>query len=410
VRTDRNGHAIWEKTYGGEKWDRATRIMVTDDGGYMLLGSTLSYSEGWYDIRMIKLDSLGHPGWEQNYGEGWDPYYALDFCRLLDGNYMVAGNSPDGLYVFKIDASGHLLNDVTMDVFDQQLESIVATADGGAMIISNGQPFALLKVNANGNRVWHKPYASGSSGRSVIQLTDGGYAALGWREYGGLDDEFYLVRVDDTGKVIWEQHYGNQYRDRGYCVRQTADGGFIMAGSMFPPGGDEWSQVWVVRTNSAGDTLWTTTCGGDGMEDGYCIQPTPDNGYIVVGFTDSFGEGVTDCYLVKLGPDPVLPTDVNDEPNSLLPDFALRQNYPNPFNPSTQIEFELQRRSITRLTVYNILGQQVRNLVNAELSAGQHRITWDGSDDAGDLVSTGIYFYRIEAEGFTESRKMVLLK
>ena len=410
VRTDRNGHAIWEKTYGGEKWDRATRIMVTDDDGYMLLGTTLSYSEGWYDIRMFKLSPTGQTEWDKGYGEGWDSYRANDFCRLLDGNYLVAGNSPDGIYVFKINSSGDLLNEVTIDIFVQEVEAIVATADGGAMIVSNGQPFALLKVDASGNRTWHKAYASGSSGRSVIQLDDGGYVACGWREYGGLDDDFYLVRVDDTGKVIWEQHYGNQYSDQGYCVRQTSDGGFILAGRMFPPSGDEWSQVWVIRTNSAGDTLWTKTFGGAGMEDGYCIQPTPDNGYIVVGFTDSFGEGATDCYLVKLGPDPVLPTDINDEPNSLLPNFALRQNYPNPFNPSTEIEFDLQRRSVARLTIYNILGQEVRKLVDAELSAGHHTVTWDGSDDAGKRVSTGIYFYRFETEGYSESRKMVLFK
>ncbi len=90
--------------------------------------------------------------------------------------------------------------------------------------------------------------------------------------------------------------------------------------------------------------------------------------------------------------------------------FTLSQNYPNPFNPRTQIRFDLPVRTHVSLTVFNVLGQQVNALVDEVLPRGQYVVDWDGADQSGSAVSSGIYFYRIEAETFTETRKMVLLK
>jgi hypothetical protein len=89
---------------------------------------------------------------------------------------------------------------------------------------------------------------------------------------------------------------------------------------------------------------------------------------------------------------------------------ALTGNYPNPFNPATQIAYELPEAGEVRLTIYNVLGQQVRALVQGRQEAGFYRVTWDGRDAAGRPVSSGIYLYRLEAGGFTETRRMLLLK
>ncbi len=96
---------------------------------------------------------------------------------------------------------------------------------------------------------------------------------------------------------------------------------------------------------------------------------------------------------------------------TVLPDrFQLSQNYPNPFNPVTTIEYALPKRSHVKINVYNILGQQVRTLVDTDKAAGYHAVYWNGTDASGKSVSTGIYLYRIEAGDYTESRKMLLLK
>lgn len=111
----------------------------------------------------------------------------------------------------------------------------------------------------------------------------------------------------------------------------------------------------------------------------------------------------TDGSRVRLG---VLSSD----PGGLPVDFALAQNYPNPFNPSTEISFSLPRASHVTLNVFNITGRRVATLVDRRLEAGDHAVTWDGTDESGARVATGVYLYRIEAAEFTSSRKMLLVK
>ncbi len=104
------------------------------------------------------------------------------------------------------------------------------------------------------------------------------------------------------------------------------------------------------------------------------------------------------------------PTDVDDIGGILPTAFTLDQNFPNPFNPTTTIEFDLPKASYVTLSVYNVLGQKVTDLVNTTLGAGRKRVEWDGTDGAGRTVESGVYFYRISADGFSMTRKMMLLK
>jgi hypothetical protein len=91
--------------------------------------------------------------------------------------------------------------------------------------------------------------------------------------------------------------------------------------------------------------------------------------------------------------------------------FALRQNYPNPFNPTTKIEYDVKENSRVVLKVYNVLGQEVRTLVDRmELPGIKKSVVWDGKNNAGHAVSTGVYIYRIEMGSFVKSRKMMLMK
>jgi hypothetical protein len=102
---------------------------------------------------------------------------------------------------------------------------------------------------------------------------------------------------------------------------------------------------------------------------------------------------------------------VEDELPGLVPGtYALSQNYPNPFNPETRIQYRLPKASPVSLAIYNVRGQSVRRLVNWEQPAGNYVITWNGLDDAGRPVASGIYFCQLVAGEFAEARKMLLLK
>ncbi|MCP4581635.1 MAG: T9SS type A sorting domain-containing protein [candidate division Zixibacteria bacterium] len=100
-----------------------------------------------------------------------------------------------------------------------------------------------------------------------------------------------------------------------------------------------------------------------------------------------------------------------DDPAPVLPSqYELSQNYPNPFNPTTTIRFGLAKKANVNLQVYDVLGRQVRNLVDTEMDAGYHEVIWDGKSSSGDNVSTGIYFYKLEAGDFKSVKKMLMLK
>ena len=101
----------------------------------------------------------------------------------------------------------------------------------------------------------------------------------------------------------------------------------------------------------------------------------------------------------------------DDEPTTLPGQLRLRQNYPNPFNPTTTIEYDLPRQEDVTLTIYDILGRKVKTLLdNRRQHAGRHWVIWDGRDDGGRMAASGIYFYRLTAASFSESRKMILEK
>ncbi len=105
------------------------------------------------------------------------------------------------------------------------------------------------------------------------------------------------------------------------------------------------------------------------------------------------------------------PTDVADNPNDRLPSsFALAQNYPNPFNPSTVIEFALPSAANARVEIFNSLGRKVATLLNGPMGAGTHRIIWNGCDDSGDIAASGVYLYRVTADGTALQKKMLLVK
>jgi hypothetical protein len=91
-------------------------------------------------------------------------------------------------------------------------------------------------------------------------------------------------------------------------------------------------------------------------------------------------------------------------------EFALQQNYPNPFNPETHIQYQLSERSHVTIRVYNMMGQLVKTLVDSERPAGFYSVRWDGADSNGQLVSSGIYVYRMESPSFVQTRKMLMLK
>lgn len=171
-------------------------------------------------------------------------------------------------------------------------------------------------------------------------------------------------------------------------------------GSPLPSGTGALAKLYfTVAANAPETTITIDTTNYQGIQNTYVVLTAADGG---TQFTPLFRAG---SIALKLG------TGVNDGGTSSLPKvFSLDQNYPNPFNPSTQILFGLPRAAQARIDIYNVLGAQIRTLVNQRMEAGYHRITFDGRSADGRALASGIYFYRLSTSEFTQSRKMVLVK
>jgi hypothetical protein len=133
----------------------------------------------------------------------------------------------------------------------------------------------------------------------VQQTTDGGFIVAGSTESLSTgDNDVYLIRTDAHGDTLWTRSYGGTHHDFGYSVRQTSDGGYIVAGSTSSFGTNVY-QVYLIKTDAVGDTIWTRAYGGQDDEEGNSVQQTTDGGYIIAGYTNSFGAGYWDVYLIK---------------------------------------------------------------------------------------------------------------
>lgn len=166
-----------------------------------------------------------------------------------------------------------------------------------------------------------------------------------------------------------------------------------------------YGNIFSVKTDSLGNTLWTTTF-GDGyyFEIGKSVQQTFDEGYIIAGITESFGEGGKDVYLIKTN----METGIEERYNPNI--LVIFINELNTFHSKITIKYELSKRNLVHTSIYNILGQAVRELGNEIKDKGTYTIIWDGKDNKGNKLSSGVYLVMIEAYKSKALRKILLIR
>jgi hypothetical protein len=160
----------------------------------------------------------------------------------------------------------------------------------------------VVKLDAVGNIVWQKSYggAMGDGAASIRQTPDGGYIVAGYTwSFGAGSYDAWLLKLDGVGNVVWQRTYGTTGLDGIYDVKTTPDNGYIVAGSA-DWGGSGSSDAWVMKLDSAGNIVWQKLYGGSGVDEVESIEMTADGGYIAAGSTSSFGAGTFDAWVLKL--------------------------------------------------------------------------------------------------------------
>ena|GEM_PF-4228367 len=189
--------------------------------------------------------------------------------------------------------------------------SVQQTMDGGYIMVGYGgserRDVYLAKADSTGNLEWEETYGGDrkDEGESVQQTSDGGYILAGVTnalhpnlENDGSGD-VYLAKIDDNGNLMWEKVFGGNRTDKGKFAIQTSEGGYIIVGSTESYGNGAYD-VYMIKTDSKGDLIWEKTFGGKSDDFGESIDETFDGGFIIAGITGSKGAGGHDYYLVKL--------------------------------------------------------------------------------------------------------------
>jgi hypothetical protein len=380
-----NAQQRWERTYGGTDADAGYSVQQTQDTGCIVAGYTYSFGNSG-QVYLIKTDATGDTLWTRTYG-GTGSDAGESVRQTTDGGYIVAGYTNSfgygwQVYLIKTNASGDTLWTKTYGGTDADAGySVQQTTDGGYIVagytasFGNGNQVYLIKTNTSGDSLWTQTYGGANTewGYSIQQTSDTGYVVAGLTTSFGNGYQVYLIKTNASGDTLWTKTYGGTSDDEGYSVQQTSDGGYIIAGytNSFGYG---W-QVYLIKTNASGDTLWTKTYGGASWDRGYLVQQTSDEGYVLVGETTSFGNGVQ-VYLIK--------TDANgnvgvETPVRQLDGSTVRQFKATP-NPFTSFA-TLPGHEAERFSLYDISGRKV----------GTYRGDW-----VGEGLAPGVYFLKYQ--------------
>lgn len=306
----------WARTYGEAGNDGAYSIQQANDGGYIAAGCVSSPSSATgSDFWILKLSSSGASEWQKAYG-GNGPDMALSIQKTIDAGFIVAGyTSPSTMaerdaWVLKLDSAGDIEWQRAYGGSDVDwASSIQQTSDGGYIVAGITVSFGagdydywILKLSAAGDIEWQRTYGGSNfdSARSIQQTSDGGYIAAGYTSSSGAGGEdIWILKLSQLGNIEWQRTYGDAGYEWTDSIRQTSDGGYIVAGytSSFD---DETGDIWVLKLFSNGDIDWQRVYKGSSSDGAHSIQQTSDGGYIVAGFTESFGGGGRDVWVLKL--------------------------------------------------------------------------------------------------------------
>jgi PKD repeat protein len=303
VKLNESGHLVWQRCLGGSQDDYAKDVRQTADGGYVVAGfansnnGDVSGNHGGEDFWIVKLDQSGNLTWQKclggKFGEPGKPgEQAWSIQQTSDGGYVVAGNaaSPDGdvggthgklnysdYWVVKLDPSGNWVWKKCLGGrYIDEARSIQQTADGGYVV-------AGYSYSDDGN-------ATGNHGNTK---------------------DYWVVKLDSLGSLSWQRSLGGFNNEEAYSVNQTADGGYIVAGYTNSNDGDvigkhKAKDLWVVRLDPSGRLLWQDCLGGSSDEEARSVQRTADGGHVVAGATASNdgdvsgNHGGLDFWVVKL--------------------------------------------------------------------------------------------------------------
>jgi hypothetical protein len=411
TKLDSLGNLEWSKCYGGSNKDNGIAINKSNDGGYVIAGTTLSndsnvtFNYGSYDFWIIKIDSIGTLEWEKSFG-GSDIDVAWSISSTINGGYVVCGNTTSNdndvsmnyggydSWIIKIDSIGTIEWEKSFGGSDNDFaESLIVTdstyiiagtteSNDGDITDYNGGPADawVIKIDFWGNLIWQKCYGGSSNDKahSIIQTFDGGYAIGGYTasndsgivgNSGGGD--YWIIKTDSMGTIEWQKCIGGSDHEEVRCIKQLADSNYAIAGSSYSNDGSVIGNhgdvdAWVVKLDNQGNNIiWQRCLGGSQEDEAWSLTEMSDNSIVILGYPKSSNGDVTaqygygDIWVVKL-------IDTTNVTNLVELDSNGISIYPNPSNGLLKIHKDNLKSS--QFLITNLLGKELfsSNLIDLE--------------------------------------------
>lgn len=290
----------WQKTYGGSKDDKAFKIIKTSDNGFAIVGygksadGDVETNEGFDDVWVLKLDSNGTIVWKKTTGfSGADQGFSI--IQTSDGGYFIGS-------ILDVTASGGLGN-----------SKKAAKHAGG--------DYWGIKLNTNGDIAWRKYFGGTNTDTcyDVAEATDG-YLLIGSSDSNDVDIknnkgsyDFWVVKVDKSGKLLWEKSFGGTEIDEARAITKANDGNFIIVGDTRSSDKDisqnnGGADLWVIKITSQGELLWQKNYGGSSFDVGRSIKKTLNGDFLISGSSRSadnnfINKGQNDALIMKIDTD-----------------------------------------------------------------------------------------------------------
>jgi uncharacterized delta-60 repeat protein len=422
IKYNSSGAQQWLRRYHGSGTgdDMANSLIIDGSGNVYVTGQSNGNGTG-YDYATIKYNSNGDSVWVRRYNgtaNGIDNPFAMTIDG--SGNIYVTGESQgngtsydyltikynsngDSLWVQRYDGTGHF--DAAYAIAVDNSGNVYVT--GSSYLPSFHSQYTTVKYNSGGVQQWvqrfNGPLNDFDVGSAIaIDQTGNVYVTGSSTEENSLDFDYGTIKYNSSGVQQWVRFFdgpGNLI-DNGNAITLDAAGNIYVTGDSYGSGTN--LDYATVKYNSNGDSVWTIRYNGpgNGVDGALAIVVDASENVYITGYSAGSGTNL-DYATIKYSQ----VTGIRQNPSGIPKTFELSQNFPNPFNPSTIINYQLPRSSSVKLIVYDVMGREVKTLVNERQTAGSYQIEFD----AGNYPS-GVYFYVMKTMDFTDAKRMVLLK
>lgn len=357
IKTDLYGNKIWHQLYGTNARDMGFNLLSTKDGGYLILGHSRGYDNAG-DLLLIKTDANGDEIWRNSYGSE-DDDYGIEMVQNEDGSIVIIGSK------------GAFFNDVHANFRNHDAD------------------IYLIKIDENGNEIWRKTVGGNEHdfGYSITHAEQDGYYLLGsTQSLGNGNFDMMLAKTDDSGDVLWQKTYGGVEYDQGISMARNMNNELFLLGTTKSFGTQNSSDIYLLKTDTTGEEIWSLTIGGDNIDQGYKVIATPDSGCAILGETKSFGNGMSDLLFTKVNKNGFIEYFIS---NIDSPYVGKSVVYPMPLKSQGRVKIEnSDTNKVYTMEIISLSGIQSKSMTIYPPVYGFNVST----------LTPGFYLYRITSE------------